>query len=125
VLRTLLPVNQTLYARLWTKVAGVWRFNDSTFSARASVARFTYPATGGITIDPTQPLTWTAVPNVQAYYLYVGSTPGAKDLVNTGETQQTSYLLPAGLPVNPTLYARLWTKLNGIWRYIDTTFVVP
>ena len=126
VIRSALPINQTLYARLWTKVAGTWRFTDSTFSAAApSMARFTYPAAGGTTIDPTQPLTWTTVSNVQAYYLYVGSTPGAKDLVNTGEIQQTSYLLPNLLPVNQTLYARLWTKLNGVWRYVDTTFVAP
>jgi uncharacterized repeat protein (TIGR03803 family) len=121
-----LPVNQTLYARLWTKAGGVWRFTDRTFSAIPIVARFTYPAAGTTTVDPTQPLTWTTLPTAQAYYLYVGSTPGAKDFVNTGEMQQTSYLLRSTVPVNQTLYARLWTKVGGVWRFTDRTFsVIP
>ena len=114
----------TLYARLWTKVAGIWRFVDATFSA-PPIARFTYPAAGTTTVDPTQLLTWTAVPAVQAYYLYVGSTAGAKDLVNSFEIQQTSYRLPLTVATGNTLYARLWTKAGGIWRFVDRTFSVP
>jgi uncharacterized repeat protein (TIGR03803 family) len=91
----------TLYARLWTKVGGTWRYVDASFSAPPT-ARFTYPGASTTTVDPTLPLTWTAVPSAQAYYLYVGSTFGAKDLVNTGETQQTSYLLRSTVPVNQT-----------------------
>jgi len=122
--RVLLPANQTLYARLWTKTGGIWRFTDSTFSAMPMVARFTCPASAGAVLDPSQPLAWTSVQNAQAYYLYIGSTPGAKDLVNTGEIQQTSYLPHTALPANQTLYARLWTRVNGIWLYVDTAFTV-
>jgi uncharacterized repeat protein (TIGR03803 family) len=124
LLRSTVPVNQTLYARLWTKAGGVWRFTDRTFSVMPLLARFTNPATAGTTIDRTQPLTWTTVATAQAYYLYVGSTLGAKDLVNTGEIQQTSYLLRSTLPAGQTLYARLWTRVGGIWRYVDTSFTV-
>ena len=122
VLRTALPNNQTLCARLWTKVAGVWRFTDSTFSVTPLVATLTYPTNGATNIDVTLPLRWTTIADAQVYYLYVGSTPGAKDLVNTGEIQQTSYLVRTALPANQTLYARLWTKAGGIWRYRDSTF---
>ena len=121
-LRTALPYNQTLCARLWTKVAGVWRFTDSTFSVTPLVATLTYPTSGAINVDVTLPLRWTTIADAQVYYLYVGSTPGAKDLVNTGEIQQTSYLVRTALPANQTLYARLWTKAGGIWRYRDSTF---
>jgi hypothetical protein len=120
--RTALPINETLYARLWTKVAGVWRFTDSTFSVTPLVATLTYPTNGATNIDVTLPLRWTTIADAQVYYLYVGSTLGAKDLVNTGEIQQTSYLVRTGLPANQTLYARLWTKAGGIWRYRDSTF---
>ena len=116
-----LATGTTLYARLWTKIAGTWRFVDRAFSA-PPIARFTYPAAGTTTVDPTQLLTWTAVPAVQAYYLYVGSTAGAKDLLNTGEIQQTSYHLPSSVPADQILYVRLWTKVGGVWRYVDTTF---
>ena len=54
---------------------------------------------------------WTTVVNAQAYYLYVGSTIGAKDLVDTREIQQTSWL--ASLPGGQTVYARIWTKVGA------------
>jgi uncharacterized repeat protein (TIGR03803 family) len=123
-LRSTVPVNQTLYARLWTKSGGVWRFTDRTFSVMPLIAIFTSPATAGTTIDRTQPLAWTTVATAQAYYLYVGSTLGARDLVSTGEIQQTSYLLGSTLPAGQTLYGRLWTKVGGIWRYMDVTFTL-
>jgi hypothetical protein len=118
-----LATGATMFARLWTKMGGIWRYVDTTFVA-PPVARFTYPAVTTTIVDQGQPLTWTAVPSVQAYYLYIGSTIGAKDLVNTGEMLQTSYLVKSILPDSRTLYARLWTKTGGVWRYIDRTFSV-
>jgi hypothetical protein len=38
-----LPANQTLYARMWTEVGGVWRNADITFSG-AGRATLTFPA---------------------------------------------------------------------------------
>ena len=62
-----------------------------TFTAAPVVkARITYPADGGVTLDVTKPIQWTSVVNAQAYYLYVGSTPGGKDLVNSDETKATT-----------------------------------
>ena len=58
---------------------------------------------------------------VQAYYLYVGRSPGAKDIVNSGETLAQSYTAEH-LPPGTTLYTRLWTKIAGIWRYVDGQF---
>jgi hypothetical protein len=119
-----LPAGQTLYARMWTKVGGVWRYNDSTFSAAAPViltATLTSPLNGATSVDMSQPMRWTTVTNAQAYYLYVGTTLGANNVVNTGETLQTSYLA-ANVPAGQTLYARMWTRVGGVWRYVDTTF---
>src|SRR5437667_4501255 len=88
-----------------------------------AVAVITYPSNLATNADVTLPIQWTSVANAQGYYLYVGSTPGAKDLVNTGTIQQTSYLAPT-LPSGVTLYARLWTKLNDHWQYVDSTVTV-
>ncbi|HET9833037.1 MAG TPA: Ig-like domain repeat protein, partial [Vicinamibacterales bacterium] len=112
---------QMLYARIYAKVGGVWRYTESSFTALPLAAVLTYPANGATNVDLTTPLQWTTVPNAQAYYLYVGSTLGAKDLVNTGEIQQTFYRI-ASLPPGQIVYARLWTKLGGQWRYTDITF---
>ena len=94
----------------------------STLAAQSLTADFTYPAAGATTVDFSQPLQWTTIAGAQAYYLYLGTTLGAKDLVNTGEIQQTSYHLPSSVPADQILYVRLWTKAGGVWRYVDTTF---
>jgi len=117
-----LPAGQTLYARLWTNVAGTWRYSDSTFSAGVYAAMFLSPQQGAASIDPSQAWTWTAVPNAQAYYLYVGTTPGASDLVDSHEIQRTSFVVTQPLPPNRTLYARIWTKMGGSWRYNEIWF---
>jgi hypothetical protein len=117
-----LPADRTLYARMWTKAGGVWQYVDSTFSATSvQTAKLTFPADGATNVNVVFPVRWTRVATVQAYYLYVGTTPGAKDLVNTGETLQTSYTV-GNLPVGQTLYTRLWTRAGGVWRYVDSSF---
>jgi hypothetical protein len=57
---------------------------------------------------------------VQAYYLYMGSSPGAKDYVDSGETLATSRLVT--LPAARTIYVRMWAKVGGAWRYTDSSF---
>jgi len=119
-----LPSGQTLYARVWAEVGGIWRYTDSTFTAAASAPlapTLTYPANGAVNANMSQPITWTTVANAQAYYLYVGTTAGAKNVVDTGGLQATSYQA-AGLPSGVTLYARVWAQVSGIWRYTDSTF---
>jgi hypothetical protein len=121
---TNIPTGVPIYARLATKVAGAWRSIDITFTvASVNTLEFTYPAPGTLSADMSQPFQWTAVPNAQAYYLYVGSAVGLNDLANSGERQATSFLA-YNLPLNPTtLYLRLWVKLDGRWRYIDRTVI--
>ena len=116
-----LPPGQTLYARIWTKLDGIWRSADSTFKAAVQPATVIFPANGAINADMSAPIRWTVVPNVQAYFVNVGTTLGATNLVNSGETTQTSYQT-SNLPTGQTLYLRLWTKVNGIWASVDSTF---
>ncbi len=115
-----LPANQTLYARIWTELGGVWLHSDITFSAAAR-ATLTFPANGAVSADLSNPIQWTAVPGAQAYYLYDGTAVGLHNLVDTGEIQPTSYLA-SGIPANQTVYARMWTETGGVWRYADSTF---
>src|SRR5436190_1691967 len=119
-----LPSGQTLYARAWAEVGGIWRYTDSTFTAASSaalVASLAYAVNGSAKGKVTQPITWTSVADAQAYDLYVGTTVGAKNLVDTGGLQTTSYQA-SNLPNGQTLYARVWAEVAGIWRYTDSTF---
>lgn len=117
---THIPAGEIVYARLHTKFAGVWRSVDISFKLSPR-AVFIEPQSDGAEVDPRAPLMWTSVPRAQAYYLYVGSAPGGKDIVNTGETQALSYDVRR-LPRAKTLYARLHTKADGVWRSVDLTF---
>jgi hypothetical protein len=91
--------------------------------AAPAYARFITPVNGATDFDASLPLEWTGVVDAQAYYLNVGSSLGGKDLVNTGEIQETTYRA-YGLPVGQLLYARIWTKKASGWRYTDITFTV-
>jgi DNA/RNA endonuclease YhcR with UshA esterase domain len=140
-----LPVGQLLYARLWTKKASVWRYTDITFIAASGAvinkATVTAPANGATGVAPTGLIQWAAVPNAEKYYVYVGSTPGAKDLIDSEEIcdlcpnspMATSWSLanagkaPAqGLAgkAGQTVFVRLWTRFDGVWRYTDSAFTL-
>jgi hypothetical protein len=118
-----LPSATWLYARLWTRVGGVWRFTDSSFSATSLVTRVSYPLNGATNADLRLPIQWmplTGVP-VQAYKLFLGTAPGASDLLDTNWTLQTKWLTH-GMPAGQVIYARLWTQVGGVWRYTDSSF---
>ena len=85
------------------------------------VAQFINPVNGATGVDTSKPIEWTALPDAQAFYLYIGTSRGATDLVNSGELHGTSYQAN-GLPAGQLLYARLWTEKGSIWRYTDITF---
>src|SRR6266567_5783164 len=111
----------TVWKFLLVLVVAVTLGQQSSVLAQSPTATILYPVNGAVNADLSQPIQWTSVANVQAYYLYVGTTLGAKDLVNTGEILQTSYLTPQ-LPAGQTVYARLWTRAGGVWRYTDSSF---
>ena len=66
---------------------------------------------------------WSAVPAAEAYYLWVGTKPGAKDVVDSGESLSLSWPM-AKLPLETPLFLRLHTKLAGVWRHQEATFRV-
>src|SRR5690606_10840846 len=98
-----IPAGETVHARLHTKVNGFWWHTDISFQL-APKSVFIEPSTEGDELDPRAPLLWTEVRSALAYYLYVGSTPGAKVIVNSGEIQALSFDIST-LPRGQTLYA--------------------
>src|SRR5437879_4801484 len=114
-------MTRTVWKLLLVLVVAVTLGQQSSVLAQSPTATLLYPTDGAVNADLSQPIQWTSVANVQAYYLYIGTTLGAKDLVNTGETLQTSYLVKQ-LPAGQTVYARMWAKVGGVWRYTDSSF---
>jgi pseudomonalisin len=116
-----LPTNgATVYVRLWTVINGAtYVYNDYTYTAAsaAAAATITSPAPGTTLTAASTTFTWSAGPSgTTGYYLWIGTSPGALNLVNIGPLPGTSATV--NLPTNgSTIYVRLWTVING------TTFV--
>ena len=111
-----LPAQQTLYATIWTELAGVWWQSQSSFTTAPVIATLISPANGAAGVASACTFQWTGVTGAQAYYLWVGTSPGARDVVETGglPASSTSYTVN-NLPYEQTLYATIWTKLAGAW----------
>lgn len=115
---------QKIYARLWSYVNSTWEYNDYTYIAAGTpvLAALTSPTPGTQFTGSSVTFTWTAGTDVTAYNLILGSGPGSSRYFSSGQT--TSLTTTAtGLPTaGQTIYARLWSLVNGTWQYTDYTF---
>ena len=59
--------------------------------------------------DSMRVFTWNAVSNVQDYFIQIGSSSGASNLINTNTTQ-TTYTWTGAAP--STYYARVYARNN-------------
>ncbi len=120
-----LPSGRTLYATMFTEVNGTWsRFQAETFTAAVGHATLISPANGQTDVNTTAPFTWTTIAGAQGYYLTVGTSQYGTDLVNSGilPPNQSSLAVP-DLPSGRTLYATMFTEVNGTWsRFQAETF---
>ena len=116
-----LPSAKHLYARVYTRFDGVWVPSKDVAFTTTDHAHFVYPIVGSNDVPGTETFEWTPVQGAAAYYLYVGTAPGLHDVVNTGEIPVTTYEVTR-LPRGKTLYARIHTLLNGVWRYDEVPF---
>jgi hypothetical protein len=118
-----LPMNgATVYAELWSYMNGAWQFTPYTFKETAPVAAALIgPAPGGV-LGSSATFTWTAGTGVSQYALWLGTTSGASDLYNSGHITTTSGSATA-LPMNgATVYAELWSYMDGGWQFTPYTF---
>ena len=122
VLLPKLPANHLLHARLETRILGRWHAQDASFTL-ARPAVISTPGTDGA-LGEGRLCQWLPADNADTYFLYVGSTPGARDLYASGETKQTSCVLPI-LPTNRRLFARLYTKIGDRWIWREREIVAP
>ena len=100
------------------------RFDGSTALIRAlpAVASLIYPTADATDVVTTRAFEWTAVQDADAYILYIGTTPGAYDVLAAGLLTNTTYMVGATLPPDRTLYAQVRARVDGVWR---NSVVVP
>jgi hypothetical protein len=124
---TTLPANGvTVYARLYSKLNGAWQYNDYVYTESGSPAPaiLQSPTPGLSTVLGTSSVQfqWSTGTGVSDYQLNLSAVaPGASDLYlyKGTATSATATTLPAN---GVTVYARLYSKIDGVWQYNDYVY---
>jgi len=117
-----LPTNgETIYATLYSYIEGVWQPIAYTYTATGSPtpAVLTTPSPNSTLTSAAVTFTWSPGNNVQHYWFNLGtasSGANAKNIYSGASTTQTSVQV-SGLPTNgETIYATLFSYINGAWQ---------
>ena len=119
----------TVFMRVWYRSGGTWLRFDEEFVAASSDAlpTITAPSSGGRLAGPSQRFTWTYNGlEVEAAWLYVGTTEGGSDLIATFVGTETATTV-VGLPVSDNgsdgpVFTRLFFRVAGSWYFVDDQF---
>jgi len=113
----------TIYARLYTSYSGVLVYNDYTYTAWMQPPALTSPTPGSSLPGPGATFTWTAEAGSDGYWLFLGTTGvGSSNLYDSGQQTATSTTF-SSLPTNgETIYARIYTRYNGVMVSNDYTY---
>lgn len=114
--------HQTLYIRFWFRnVDGLWGFSASTLNYGNSVqAPSIYSPVAGSTFDSSSvTVKWRDNgTDVQQYWIYAGSTQGARDYFSQPVNEASEYTVD-NLPEDGSqVWIRLW-YYTSYWRYQD------
>jgi hypothetical protein len=110
----------------WTKFSSIYSYTstwleDHTGQQSSQPASMQSPVPGSTLPGSTVTFTWNDVGAIE-YFIYVGTSTGAKNLFDRNVGSVTSYTV-GGLPTNgSTLYVRLWSHLSDAWYYHDYTY---
>jgi len=81
----------------------------------------TTPTSGSTLSGSTETFSWTEVSGATAYWLYLGSSVGSRDILSRSTNLQTSTSV-TDLPTNgSTIHIRVWYQVNGAWQSRDYT----
>jgi hypothetical protein len=120
-----LPTNGgKIYARLYTILNGATVYNDYTYTAMSvSLAKLTAPAPSSTLTSNSVTFAWSAGAAGSQYDLHLSAVaPGGFELYFSGHIAGTSTTVN-GLPTNgEKIYARLYTIVDGVTVYIDSTY---
>ena len=114
----------TLYVRLSSLIAGVWQYEDYTYTEFTVPAPATMasPTPGSLLTDSSVTFSWTTGTLVTQYDLHVGTT-GAGSSNIFGGTVSGQNKTVTGIPTTgETVYVRLYSFIDGAWQYLDYTY---
>ena len=114
----------TVYVELCSLIGGIWKCDPNyTYKEGGTPAVMQTPTQGSTLGTTNVTFTWSAGVGVTEYELRLGTTGvGSYNLYNSGDTTAKTVTVPS-IPANGVkVYARLFSKLNGNWTYLDYTY---
>ena len=115
-----------VYARLYSLIGGVWQYTDYTYTESGTPvpAELTSPAPGSTLTGSSATFGWTAGGGVSKYEFLLGTKgKGSDDLDYLASATALSSGLVSNIPTyGATIYARLYSLINGTWQYTDYTY---
>jgi hypothetical protein len=82
-----------------------------------------YPADSSTLTAASQTFSWDGTDDITEYWLYLGTSEGEKDILDSGTLGTAPSTTVNGLPADgSTVYARLWHKEGGSWLSTDFTY---
>jgi sugar lactone lactonase YvrE len=115
----------TVYARLYSMVNGKTEYNDYIYTetTAGSPATMLTPTQDSTLGTSNVEFTWTAGTSATEYQLWLGlSGPGSSSLYASGWLTATSTTVPDLPAKGSTVYARLYSLINGAAQYNDYTY---
>jgi hypothetical protein len=118
---------QPIYVTLFSQINGAWQPNQYTFteSGSLSAAVLTTPQPTTQLSGSSVTFAWTSGAGPTSYWLSLGTSPtgpNTKNIYSSGPTTATSVNV-TGLPTNgETIYATLYSFINGVWQSSSYTY---
>jgi hypothetical protein len=120
---TLPTKGAAVYATLLSEINGVWQTTTATYTESPGVpATFIAPASGAALGTSNVTFNWTQGVGVTQYELYLSSKPGTYSLYKSGMVNTTSVTVPTLPSSGITVYATLWSNVNGAWQTTTATY---
>jgi subtilisin family serine protease len=117
-----LPATGTVHFRIWSRVGSAWQFRDSPVTMNFTpVAAVMQTPTPGAALDTTSSFNWSAGSGIEEYWLTIGTTAGAGQVLDASMGRNLSREV-SGLPANGTLFIRLWSRSGTTWLSTSTTY---
>jgi hypothetical protein len=115
-----LPTNgSTVYATLYSLIAGSWTPSAYTYTAynlAGAGGVITTPASGSTLTGSSVTFDWTAGAGASAYWLDVGSASGGNNYYSSGNLGNVLTTTASGLPTDgSTIYVTLYSLISGAW----------
>lgn len=111
-----------VYVTLWSRINGAYQTRQVSYVSADGRAAITSPTPGSSLSGSNVTFQWTAGLGVSQYYLYVGSSPGGYDIYEANQGTNRSAVV-SGIPTDGrTIWVRLWSKIDGVYRVRDHAF---